>query len=130
MEAFNRSIEDESTEVKSVCKTLLYNFFEFHLARRDIALSRKSENADTERQPIDTVVIHHTSSAPGLRPERLSAIELIRLYAPFFAASKGQFPKGSESTPDMFEMGHKSFGRTIGLSIVMGVQSDSFLIQR
>lgn len=94
MEAFNRTIENESAEVKSVCKTLLYNFFEFHLVRGDIALGRKSKDADSERQPIDTVVIHHTSGAPGLRPERLSAIELIRLYAPFFAAKKDQFPKG------------------------------------
>jgi hypothetical protein len=94
MEAFNQAIENESAEVKSTCKTLLYDFFEVHLTRGDIALARKSEDADTERQPIDTVVIHHTSSAPGLRPERLSAIELIRLYAPFFASTKDQFPEG------------------------------------
>jgi hypothetical protein len=94
MEAFNRTIENESADVKSVCKTLLNNFVEFHLIQGDIALSCGLDDADSERQPIDTVVIHHTSSAPGLRPERLSAIELIRLYAPFFAAKKDQFPKG------------------------------------
>ena len=94
MEAFNQSIENESVEIKSACKNLFYDFFEAHLIRGDIALSRKREDADEERQPIDTVVIHHTSSEPGLRPERLSAIELIRLYAPYFAVKKDQFPKG------------------------------------
>jgi hypothetical protein len=94
MEAFNKAIDNESTEVKSVCKTLVYDFFETHLIRGDIVLSRKREDADAERHPIDIVVIHHTSSAPGLRPERLSAIELIRLYAPYFAVKKDQFPKG------------------------------------
>lgn len=94
MEAFNRAVETESVGVKRACKTLLYDFFEVHLLREDIALSRKNEDADTARQPIDTAIIHHTSSAPGLRPERLSAIEIIRLYAPFFAAKRDQFPPG------------------------------------
>jgi hypothetical protein len=94
IETFNQAIENESAEVKSACKILLYDFFEVHLLRGDIALGLKNEGADAERQSIDTVVVHHTSSAPGLRPDRLSAIELIRLYAPFFAAEKDQFPKG------------------------------------
>jgi hypothetical protein len=93
-EAFNRAIKNESPEVKSACRTLLYDYFEAHLMRGDIALSRKPKDADSERQPIDTVVIHHTSSSPGLSPDRLSAIELIRLYAPYFAAKKDQFPNG------------------------------------
>jgi hypothetical protein len=80
MEAFNRAIKNESPEVKSACRTLLYDYFEAHLMRGEIALSRKLEDADCERQPIDTVVIHHTSSPLGLSPDRLSAIELIRLY--------------------------------------------------
>lgn len=40
--------------------------------------------AATQRKTIDTVVIHHTSNPPGLRRKRLSAIELVHLYGPYF----------------------------------------------
>jgi N-acetylmuramoyl-L-alanine amidase len=97
IEAFNSTMRNQTPEVKSACKALLYDFFERHLAEGAIALGHDSWNADVERQPIDTVVIHHTSNAPGLRLARLSAIELIRLYAPYFAsptAKKDQRLKG------------------------------------
>jgi hypothetical protein len=109
MEAFTQSIENESAELKTACKTLLYDFFESHLIRDDIALSRKSEDADAERQPIDTVVVHHTNSASGLRLERLSAIELIRLYAPYFAAKKNEFPKSQPIYSGHVRGGHQVF---------------------
>jgi hypothetical protein len=85
LDVFRATIQGESTEVHHEFKESVYHFFEYHLKRGDIALGADRNDADVERKLIDTVVIHHTSSPPGLRPERLSAIELVRLYAPYYA---------------------------------------------
>lgn len=66
-------------------KESAYDFFERHLLRGTVALGNRGKDWDAERKPIDTIVIHHTSNPPGLRLSRLSAIELIRLYAPQYA---------------------------------------------
>ncbi len=66
-------------------KEEIYDFFEEHLEKYDIALGQENSGYfDSERKPIDAIVIHHTSNAPGMSPSRLSAIELFRLYAPYF----------------------------------------------
>ncbi len=65
-------------------KEEIYSFFENKLKTGEIALGRNGEDWDADRKPIDTVVIHHTSNPPGLSEARLSAIELVRLYAPFY----------------------------------------------
>lgn len=83
-----KTIDAEPRPLQRACKEMLYDFFESHLARNDIALATRGPKMDAERQPIDTVVIHHTGSSPGLRKERLSAIELVRLYVPYFAHPK------------------------------------------
>ena len=85
LEAFQRTLTNENHSVRHTCTELLYDFFESHSSRSHIALAANGIGADAERKKIDTIVIHHTSNPPGLRPERLSAIELIRLYAPYFA---------------------------------------------
>lgn len=85
IDAFWKTANAEPRQMQRACKELLYDFFEAHLARNDIALAARGPKLDAERQPIDTVVIHHTRSLPGLRRERLSAIELVRLYVPYFA---------------------------------------------
>lgn len=85
LEAFSSDLKKEPTDIQEECKARLYNFFQEHLVNGDIALGAGIENMDRERKQIDTVVIHHTSNPPGMSAERLSAIELIRLYAPYFA---------------------------------------------
>jgi len=62
----------------------LYDFFEYHLTRGNIALEKNPKSMDEERKPIDTIIIHHTSISSSLTPDRLSAIILVRLYAPYF----------------------------------------------
>ena len=37
---------------------------------------------DDERQPIDTIIVHHTASAEPMELNRLNAIQLLRLYVP------------------------------------------------
>lgn len=66
-------------------KEELYGFFEKHLAAGTVALGNEIGNWDTERKPVDTIVLHHTKNPPGMTSERLSAMELIRLYAPYYA---------------------------------------------
>lgn len=66
-------------------KERVYDFFEEALLNGRVNLGRTGEDWDNERQPIDTVVLHHTSNPPGLRKSRLSAIELVRLYAKYYA---------------------------------------------
>lgn len=77
-------LKQEPSEVQEACKKELYDFFERHLAAGHIALGTGGHRFDRDRKPIDTIVIHHTSNPPGMQPIRLSAIELIRLYAPYF----------------------------------------------
>lgn len=78
------TLKKESKEKSDYYKKDLYDFFEYHLIKGDVALGENLKGMDSERRPIDTIVIHHTSMLPGMTPDRLSAIQLIRLYAPYF----------------------------------------------
>lgn len=98
--------EAERTAVKQA----LYDYFETHLAQQAFALGQGNHGADSERKDIDTIVIHHTSNPPGLSPMRLSAIELLRLYGPYFAAP----PPGHEHLKGApIVSGHERNGRQI-----------------
>ena len=79
------NVRGEPKVVQNEFKTSLYDFFESQLSRGNIALGHGSGDFDLDRKEIDTVVIHHTSNPAGLSGSRLSAIELVRLYAPYFA---------------------------------------------
>lgn len=87
-------LKDENKETYEKAKEEIYDFFERHLVAYDIALGSSGGNWDAERKLIDTVVIHHTSNLPGMTKERLSAIELVRLYAPYYFEP---YAKGEES---------------------------------
>jgi hypothetical protein len=89
---------------------LIFIFFECHLAAGDFALGRGMGKADAERLPIDTVVIHHTSNPPGLSAARLSAIELMRLYGPYFA-NPPEAEKYLKGTPIV--SGHERDGKQV-----------------
>lgn len=78
------SLRNENKATYEKLKEETYSFFEEKLTGGQIALAETGKDWDKERKPIDTVVIHHTSNNPGLKEIRLSAIELIRLYAPYY----------------------------------------------
>jgi hypothetical protein len=91
------NVRRESTVVQDEFKTTLYDFFESQLKWGKIPLGRGTGDLDVDRKEIDTVVIHHTSNPSGLSLSRLSAIELVRLYAPYFTnptAEEDQHLKG------------------------------------
>lgn len=50
------------------------------LERGDIPLATTGPNLDSERQPLDTIVIHHTEEDPAISLAKLSAIGLLRQY--------------------------------------------------
>lgn len=62
-----------------------YGIVEATLTAGTIPLASSGENLDKERQPIDTVVIHHTKNEPGMTLERLNAMQLLRVYGMYYA---------------------------------------------
>lgn len=76
--------DPDSQEAKET-KKAVRNFFEKALLNNKVALASSGPNLDIERQPIDTIVIHHTSSKPGYRLSYMEATQLLNIYAPYYA---------------------------------------------
>jgi len=76
-------VKNES-KYRTIIKNV-YSFFEKQLALGNVFLGNTSDVWDIQRKKIDTIVIHHTHIGEKLTKDRLSAIELIRLYAPYFS---------------------------------------------
>jgi hypothetical protein len=90
--------ELEDTE-RERCKEEIYDYFAKQLADEKVALGKTGKNFDSEQKTLDTVVIHHTHNPPGMTPNRLSAMTLLRLYVPYFANPYGEQDKDIKSTP-------------------------------
>jgi hypothetical protein len=111
IEEIKKEYNNKSAAEQDAIKARIYDFFERHIRANDIALDNDPPDADAERKPIDTIVIHHTSNPPGMSRERLSAIELVRLYAPEFAASSRAEDAGMNGRP--IYSGHFREGRQV-----------------
>lgn len=61
------------------------HFFEEALVDSKVALGKDGYDFDQERQPVDRVVIHHTSHEPGYRLSYLNAVHLLNIYVPVYA---------------------------------------------
>ena len=59
-------------------------FFETALMDGKVYLAKEGPNLDEQREPIDTIVIHHTSNRPGYRVTYMNAVQLLNIYAPYF----------------------------------------------
>jgi len=77
------SLGEGSEELEQFNKTVRH-FFEEALKNDSVALADHGPNLDAERQPIDTIVIHHTSAKPGYRLSYMEATQLLNIYAPYF----------------------------------------------
>jgi hypothetical protein len=91
-----KALGEDSEELKDLTKKLR-NFFEASLLAGRVALASEGPNLDQERQPIDTIVIHHTSAEPGERISYINATQLLNIYAPYFTDPtdpKEKFLKG------------------------------------
>jgi hypothetical protein len=69
-------------EERNLLKERVYATVQAELEAGYIALGSTGPNQDQERQPVDTIVIHHTSQQHEISWSRLSAMHLMRLYAP------------------------------------------------
>jgi len=58
-----------------------YSVVDQMLKNGQIPLATEGPDLDAERQPIDTVVIHHTEEDPNIPLERLNAIGFVRQFA-------------------------------------------------
>lgn len=59
----------------------VYELVEEMVERGALPLARSGPDMDAARKAIDTIVIHHTTEEPDIRPGKLSAIGLVRQYA-------------------------------------------------
>ncbi len=81
-----KKVEQSDKETSNAIKEEVYEFFENNLTNKTIALGKEGPNWDEERKPIDTIIIHHTKNPPGITWQRLSAMQLIRLYATYYTS--------------------------------------------
>ncbi len=80
-----QSQNNNNPELQAI-KLQVRSFFEEKLLSGAIALASEGENLDKQRRPIDTVVIHHTSSDPGYNVARMNAVHLLNIYMPYYLA--------------------------------------------
>ncbi len=107
-----KQADESSKEISEEIKEGIYQFFENHLEKGDIALGKEGPNWDEERKPINTIVIHHTKNPPGITWQRLSAMQLIRLYATYYASpyyEKEKHIKGEAIFSNHFKNSHQVF---------------------
>lgn len=75
--------EGSDLKTRKASRDAIYGFLEGLMRKGVVVLAKQGEgkNWDAERKPIDTVVIHHTNVESGITWERISAMQLLRLYA-------------------------------------------------
>lgn len=56
-----------------------------------IALGVSGPNWDEERKPIESIIVHHSSTPPDTSLQAINALGLIRLYAPFYRQKGERF---------------------------------------
>jgi hypothetical protein len=81
-----KQAETEGGDSLKNAKEEVCHFFETHLANHEVSLGADGPNWDVERKPIDTIIIHHTKILAGVTWERLNALQLVRLYASYYAS--------------------------------------------
>jgi len=106
-----QELRDKDKEKFETEKERIYSFFEAKLDDGEIALGNLEGNFDVERKPIDTVVIHHTHGRRGMTKERLSAMELVRLYAPYYENPTYENDKSIKGEP--ISSGHIREGKQV-----------------
>lgn len=73
---------DTTRKASGQASHLLLKVFMQLLREGAVTLGEAGPNWDAERQAIDTVVVHHTSSGGPMDLARLNAIHLLNLYVP------------------------------------------------
>lgn len=79
-----RRIENLSPLAREEAKETAYSLIQEALIEGILPIANTGPDEDQDRQPIDTIVIHHTKNKPGLSLSRLNAMQLLRLYGQFY----------------------------------------------
>ena len=80
-EAILSTYEGGDLLIRKAARDAVYGYFEKLLNNGKVILGIEGKNWDSERKPIDTVVIHHTKGEGSMTWQRLDAMHLLRLYA-------------------------------------------------
>lgn len=94
--ALRRQWETVDTDATHRMKHEVRSFFCAALQDGRLALGSSGEDLDAPRQPIDTVVVHHTSARPGYDLDYMGAVQLLNIYVPRYSqpGPHGQNLKG------------------------------------
>ncbi len=84
LKGLRRQWEDSANPQRDDIKREVRGFFERKLLGGEIALADRGENMDVQREPVDTIVIHHTSAQPGYTLPQMNAVHLLNLYVPYY----------------------------------------------
>jgi hypothetical protein len=84
LKSAKNSLGEESEEFAKL-RRKIREFFEQQLLANKVNLAKSGPDLDSGREPIDTIVIHHTSGKPGYRLSYMNAVQLTNIYAPYFA---------------------------------------------
>jgi hypothetical protein len=76
-----------------------YGLVEEMLKAGDIPLAETGPNLDSERQPINAVIIHHTEEDPNISLDRLNAIGFVRQYGQKYLDNDVYGNRGLKSLP-------------------------------
>lgn len=86
-----RLIEQQDPEALKRNKAAVRNYFADRLWNGKVAIATGKEptciDLDTERKPIDTVVIHHTSNSQHQPLKLINAVQLLQIYVPYFRSN-------------------------------------------
>lgn len=101
---------EDSIQLRELNKQIR-SFFEGALLEGKVALAAEGPDLDKERQEVETIVIHHTSSKPGYRLDYMQATQLLNVYAPAYAnpSAKERGIKGKAIWSGHFRDGRMSF---------------------
>ncbi len=98
-------------EAYKILKKEVYGFFERHLKAGTVVLGDTGEEYDSERECIDTVVLHHSHNQPGLTLHRLNAIHFVNLYMTHYA--KPRYENEGHIKGDPIWSGHFRDGKQV-----------------
>ncbi len=76
---------EPKTEAQKQLNKQVRSFFELALKDGRVNIGTQGYNFDDERQPVDTIVVHHTSAGPGYKLSFLNVVQLLNIYVPGFA---------------------------------------------
>jgi hypothetical protein len=92
-------LKKENPELYEDEKVKILDFFITSLSNNKVSLGKSGVSWDKQRKTIDTIVIHHTGSEPGMTKDKLSALELLRLYATTYASPTYKEDEQIKNTP-------------------------------